>query len=110
MRIPRLDLSMAQDKAAGKFLGHIYYGNKGLIELFKMVDERSGFPHNGGSHTLRLYNVTVDDIVSFLKLITETQFNSKVYQQAKFAFVSEALKRLQKYPGVPTNVRNLMAA
>jgi hypothetical protein len=105
-----INLSQPKHTPAGKFLGYMYYSNKDLIELFKMVDERSGFPNDGGRHTLHLHNVTVVDVLAFLKLIIETQISHPMYQQAKFAFVSEALKRLQRYPDVPRDVRSLMAA
>lgn len=62
-----VDLSAAQHIPFGKMLNHLYYSNQSLLE---QAPGRSGYPHNGGEHTLTLSG-DKGDIISFLDLITE---------------------------------------
>ena len=62
-----VDLSTAQHIPFGKMLSHLYYSNQALLAL---APGRSGYPHNGGEHTLSL-NGDKHDIVAFLDLVVE---------------------------------------
>jgi hypothetical protein len=44
-------LSSGQETPVGKVLYHFFYSNRALCE---MAPNLSGYPHNGGEHTLRI--------------------------------------------------------
>jgi len=60
-----VDLSTSQYIPFGKMLNHLYYSNKTLLAL---APGKSGYPHNGGEHTLSL-NGEAGDITAFLDLV-----------------------------------------
>ena len=60
--------SQPQHTPAGRLLGKMYYG--GFIDVLKR-DESSGYPHNGGEHSLSLY-MTPPNLSSFLSLVADT--------------------------------------
>lgn len=62
-----VDLSTSQYIPFGKMLGSLYYSNQALLSL---APGRSGYPHNGGEHTLSLSG-EVKDINAFLDLVVE---------------------------------------
>lgn len=62
-----VDLSTSQYIPFGKMLGNLYYSNQALLSL---APGRSGYPHNGGEHTLSLSGDKAD-IIAFLDLVTE---------------------------------------
>ena len=62
------DLSASEQSQAGKYLCHLYY-HSSILNLIDR-DQRSGCPHNGGEHTLRL-KVERKDLDAFLDLILE---------------------------------------
>jgi hypothetical protein len=72
MRKSHIDASCDEDSLAGKFLGMLYYDTRAM-DLFRH-DERSGFPNDGGLHSLELY-VPTDDAEAFLELVTEAYGN-----------------------------------
>lgn len=60
----RINMSAGQETTFGKILASLYYGRgHGLLER---APGRSGYPHNGGSHTLYL-NGTVESILKFFE-------------------------------------------
>lgn len=61
--------SQRQDTAEGRMLGRMYYG--GFLETVLSHGEYSGYPHNGGEHTLYL-NMKKEDISSFADVVEET--------------------------------------
>lgn len=64
-----LDLSQPQHTAAGKLLGHMYYNRPRLLDSLSQ-EERSGYPHNGGVHSLSLH-MTADDLLAFRAMVAE---------------------------------------
>lgn len=62
-----VDLSTSQYIPFGKMLGSLYYANQALLSL---APGRSGYPHNGGEHTLSLSG-SKEDINAFLDLVVE---------------------------------------
>jgi hypothetical protein len=65
-----LKLSQPQHTDAGNLLGRMYYGH--FIDSTTTREERSGYPHNGGEHTLYM-DMTADDFEAWAQLI-EYQF------------------------------------
>lgn len=61
--------SQPQHTPAGKLLGSMYYG--GFLEKVLARDEASGYPHNGGEHSLTLH-LTPSSLESFLALVEES--------------------------------------
>lgn len=87
-----VDLSTSQYIPFGKMLGHLYYTNQALLSL---APGRSGYPHNGGEHTLSLSG-EVKDIVAFLDLVIE-KYPYVVCAATKIQMAVRAWK-----PGDPT--------
>lgn len=69
-QIKYLKLSQPQHTPAGDALRAIYYRTR-LCDLFDH-DHRSGYPHNGGEHSLVLFQVDADDVAAWLDLVDET--------------------------------------
>lgn len=65
----RLDLSQPEQTEAGRLLYKLYYGYPSLLDALP-VSEASGFPHNGGMHTLRVC-MTLPDLRAFRQLLAE---------------------------------------
>lgn len=65
----RLDLSQPEHTEAGRLLFAMYYVRPGLIDAMPR-DMVSGFPHNGGEHTLRV-SMTLPDLRAFRQLVAE---------------------------------------
>lgn len=86
-----LDVSQPQDTQAGSLLGRMWYGN--FIQNLLRDGEYSGYPHNGGQHTLRL-NLNLWDMAAFLKLVEE------IFPKhpGTGEFVSEVKRRWSKKP------------
>lgn len=68
-RTPFVDASQPQHTAAGFLLGRMYYS--GFLEKVLDHGTYSGYPHNGGTHTLYL-RMAKEDIQAFLELVLET--------------------------------------
>ncbi len=64
-----LDLSQPQHTDAGNLLHKMYYCRPRLLDSLSR-DERSGYPHNGGMHTLSLH-MSVDDLLAFRALVQQ---------------------------------------
>ncbi len=63
-----IDMTALEGSEFGKLLRNYYYGNhRDLIEL---APGRSGFPHDGGFHSMRIAG-SVKDCTAFLKLFEE---------------------------------------
>ena len=90
MKKMNLDLSQPQYVPAGRILYKMYYS--GFLEKTLDRAERSGFPHNGGQHTLRLH-MPEADILAFLDLVKET---FALYVKEVEAFIESAHERIQK--------------
>lgn len=69
MQTYRFKASQTQHTPAGNLLGKMYYG--GFIDAVLQHEESTGYPHNGGEHTLTL-NLSVDGFNAFLALVEET--------------------------------------
>lgn len=87
-----IDLSQSQYTPAGKFLSHLYY-QTAIIDLIDR-DDRSGFPHNGGEHTLRIHGVREEDIVAFLAVIKESYPEGNKRHEGAVAFLASAQTRM----------------
>lgn len=64
----RVDVSQPEHTAAGLLLCKMYYGT--VLDDLLAKHEFSGFPHNGGEHTLRLH-LSAEDFDAFLGTIAE---------------------------------------
>lgn len=60
--------SQRQHTPAGDLLGRLYYG--GFLSAVLAREDYSGYPHNGGEHTLYL-DMPPADIEAFLELVQE---------------------------------------
>lgn len=58
-----------QHTPAGRLLSRMYYGS--FLDATLTRDQRSGYPHNGGEHTLNL-KLSLEDLKAFLDLVLET--------------------------------------
>lgn len=63
----RINLSYGENTSFGKALYNLYYGNKVLLE---MAPNRSGYPHNGGEHTLSISG-EAGECRAFLELLKD---------------------------------------
>lgn len=70
----RINMSAGQDTPFGKILAALYYGSG--WELLERAPGRSGYPHNGGSHTLYL-NGAVESILKFFDELQATYPDAK---------------------------------
>lgn len=83
MEQPRLyiEATQPQHTPGGSFLGKLYGRFSRFLDDTLDHEEHSGYPYNGGRHTLQLY-MTPADCGAWLKLIEETY--PGVYGQAEF--------------------------
>jgi hypothetical protein len=88
----RYELSCPQHCPEGRFLGYLYYETN-LLEVFNR-DERSGFPHNGGQHTLSL-RVTTSDLFAFVDLINEQFGNSERWMALSRLFIEHVYRAMR---------------
>lgn len=68
-RIFHVSASQAQHSPAGHLLSKMYYGS--FLDKLVPREQRSGYPHNGGEHTLNLA-MTLPDLKALLDLVLET--------------------------------------
>ena len=71
-KVVSIDLTSPQESGLGIIIGKMYY-NTQISEL--LGDMCSGYPHNGGSHTLRLCG-NYEDVIVGIELIRD---NTPVY-------------------------------
>ena len=94
-----LDLSASQASSLGHLVGDIYYKRPGFLAIG--IEHMSGFPHNGGQHTMRLVGDR-DDLVAWLNLVVETyrQINYTRFQEAcnTLQMLSNTLQEKPNYP------------
>ena len=64
-----LDLSANEQTSAGKMLYQLYYKSSS-DELMSLAPEISGFPHNGGVHTMRVIG-PYEDVFAWFALLRE---------------------------------------
>lgn len=65
--IVRMDLTAPQNSLMGRMLAHLYY-HTDTLELIKETCVVTGFPHNGGSHTLRITGER-EEVIDFLRVL-----------------------------------------
>ena len=63
-----IKLSAPQESEQGRIVADMYYGNQNLLNL---VTKRSGYPHNGGEHSLVVGEWKPSDLVAWLDLVIE---------------------------------------
>ena len=61
-------LSAGEQTPLGRIIGRVYYNSKVLEGL--NYSERTGYPHNGGQHTLELHCAPIDAI-EMIEMIKE---------------------------------------
>lgn len=66
---PYIKASQPQHTPAGRLLGKMYYG--GFLDKVLQREEYTGYPHNGGEHSLSL-KLEPTDLHSFLALVGES--------------------------------------
>ena len=69
MQTYRFEASQPEHTPAGKLLGKMYYG--GFVDAALKRGESTGYPHNGGQHSLTLI-LAVSEFNAFLALVEET--------------------------------------
>lgn len=62
-----LDLTSPQDSPLGNILCHLYYNSSSLLSL---APKRSGFPHNGWSHSFSISG-SLEDLCAYLDLLID---------------------------------------
>jgi hypothetical protein len=62
-------LSAPEHSALGQIIGQVYYNTR-ILDLLRST-ERTGYPHNGGQHTLELHCAPLDAI-EMIEMIKET--------------------------------------
>lgn len=67
MNLVNVDLSCAEHIPFGEVVANLYYRNKSLLEL---APGRTGYPHNGGQHSLRVFGDR-GDIDAWLSLVVQ---------------------------------------
>lgn len=70
-----VDLSSPQKSAMGRMLFDLY-NHKDLLDLLDSKTIVTGFPHNGGSHTLRITG-TSDEVIDFIRIL-KNEYTGKV--------------------------------
>jgi hypothetical protein len=69
MQTYHFEASQLEHTPAGKLLGKMYYG--GFIDAALKRGESTGYPHNGGQHSLTLI-LSADELTAFLSLVEES--------------------------------------
>jgi hypothetical protein len=87
-------MSQPQHTPAGRLVGVMYY--RGFLSKALNREEYSGYPHNGGEHTLVLHLVP-SDLNAFLDLVRET---FKHHEGMPSLMELTASKLHQRYPGL----------
>lgn len=85
--------SQPQHTPAGKLLGKLYY--RGFLDLLDQ-SEYSGYPHNGGEHSLSL-SMTEENLSALLSLIRATYATHEGCEPFINSILSEIATR---YPDV----------
>ena len=65
--IVRMDLTAPQSSVMGKMLEHLYYQTD-ILELIKETCVVVGWPHSGGSHSLRISGER-KEVIDFLRVL-----------------------------------------
>ena len=81
--------SQPQHTPAGALLGRMYYGR--FLDDVLEREQRSGYPRNGGEHTLSL-KLSLADLKAFLDLVLES-FNQ---HEGAMPFVMSVKERFAK--------------
>lgn len=82
-----VELTDGQYEPLGLIVGHLYYSNSKIMNMIGRQRDvypvgreliSSGYPHNGGEHTMSVYGPK-GDVVAFLELASEfyTEFAKK---------------------------------
>jgi hypothetical protein len=98
MQQPRLHIEATQNQhtPGGDFLGKLYYSTRFLDKTLER-EEHSGYPHNGGQHSLYLY-MTPSDLSAWLELVEETYPNQHGCVEFVTSVREKFAKRYPKYP------------
>lgn len=92
-------LSAGEQTPLGKIIGRVYYNSSVLEGL--TFDERSGYPNNGGQHTLNLHCKPLDAI-EMIEMIKEEALNrlARTEEEREVAnqlsFVSQEIHGLRR--------------
>lgn len=63
-----VDASQPQHTPAGNLLGRMYY--RGFLTTLLSREQYSGYPHNGGAHSLTL-SLSEEDLTAFVAVVRE---------------------------------------
>jgi hypothetical protein len=95
----RVRLSAGEQTPLGKIIGRVYY-NTNVLEALS-YSERTGYPHNGGQHTLELHCRPLDAIEMIemikevaLEKLCRTEEEREVANQ--LSFVSQEIHALRR--------------
>lgn len=69
-RIVTLELSADQQSPMGKVLNRAYYFSGPLKDLIELAPRRTGYPHNGGMHTLTMIGPRAE-LIAWVELLQE---------------------------------------
>ena len=90
--LARLNLSQPQHSGPGRFLGWLYYsGPEQWVGLDR--DQRFGYPHNGGEHslTIRASVAEVEQFIDWLETLKPASINAR---EGKDEFIRIAREKL----------------
>lgn len=96
----RVHLSAGEQTALGKILGRVFYQTDILDVL--TYTERSGYPHNGGQHTLELHCKSADAI-EMIEMIKEVALEKLCRTEeerrvaSELSFVSQEIYSLHRF-------------
>ena len=86
-----LNLSAPQNTSLGHLVGDIYYKRSDLLKLG--VEHLSGFPHNGGEHTMRLHGSRAD-LIAWLDIVIDIYRNINFQRFQEGADTLEEIRRI----------------
>ncbi len=92
-------LSAGEQTPLGKIIGRVYY-NTDILQCLSFT-ERSGFPHNGGQHTLELHCRPLDaiEMIEMIKYVAleKLAFTGSERQVAsELSYISQEIRTLRR--------------
>lgn len=87
----RVIFTASEDSERGFFLQHLYY-DRIYEALLHLAPRRTGYPHNGGAHTLSIMGRPVD-VIAWVELVLET-FRFHTFPYARIGTVKRDLEAL----------------
>lgn len=88
-----VDASLPQHTPGGYLLYNMYYGT--FLDRVLKREERTGYPHNGGEHTLNLH-LSWDDLQAFLDVVHET-YKARAFAEGKIELIHKINVSLAEY-------------